>query len=50
VVIDHGIGVRMVTIWTGWITLAAAAWWAWAGLRDVDPDGSPASGSLTADG
>ena len=34
VVIDHGVGVRTVTIWTGWITLLAALWWMWAGLRE----------------
>ena len=34
VVIDHGVNVRTVTIWTGWITLLAALWWMWAGLRE----------------
>ena len=37
VVIDHGVNVRTVTIWTGWITLLAALWWMWAGLREEGP-------------
>ncbi|MBI2678146.1 MAG: MFS transporter [Candidatus Koribacter versatilis] len=32
-VIDHGVTVRTVTIWTGWFTLLAALWWIWAGLK-----------------
>jgi MFS family permease len=34
VVIDHGMDVRMVAVWTGVLTLFAAGWWAIAGLRD----------------
>jgi len=39
VVIDHGVNVRTVTIWTGWFTLLAALWWMWAGLRDDRAEG-----------
>ena len=39
VVLDHGVNVRTVTIWTGWITLLAALWWMRAGLKDDQAEG-----------
>ena len=46
-VMDHGVTVRQVTLWTGIITVIAGAWWAFAAMRAGN--GHPVASSTHAD-